>query len=386
MYQVNFFSDKHVSFLRDALHIFCKLLLMLTCLLVVVPAPSFAAAKTDAAPSRFTPPQDDRASVIIEVEGDAKQHREYLRNYFPNTEIIAVYDTLFNGLAIKTKPEKLAKIASLEFVKAIHPVATYQANFSATAGMTKTKKLKDMLKTDKNAVLPQTLNTTSYTGKGIKVGIIDTGIDYNHPDLRNNYQGGYDLVDLDDDPMETTPEQGAPTLHGTHVAGIIAADGDLKGVAPDASIYSYRALGPGGSGTSAQVIAALEQAVKDGMDVVNLSLGNTVNGPDYPTSIAVNKAYELGVFVVIANGNDGPGDWTVGSPATAVKSFSVGALANEQQIPVLAARHENLQIHMTPMLGSVPWELQRDYAITTDLSQTRGKIALLKRGKSHFTS
>ncbi|MFP3360179.1 S8 family serine peptidase, partial [Planococcus sp. SIMBA_143] len=92
----------------------------------------------------------------------------------------------------------------------------------------------------------------------------------------------YDLVDLDEDPMETQANQGIPTMHGTHVAGIIAADGELKGVAPDAEIYAYRALGPGGSGTSVQVIAAMEQAVKDGVDVMNLSLGNNVNGPDYP--------------------------------------------------------------------------------------------------------
>src|SRR5699024_6464680 len=106
------------------------------------------------------------------------------------------------------------------------------------------------------------------------------------------------------DPMETQKTEGIPTLHGTHVAGIISANGELKGVAPDADVYAYRALGPGGRGTSVQVIAALEKAVKDGMDVINLSLGNNVNGPDYPTSMAVNRAVELGASVVTANGND----------------------------------------------------------------------------------
>src|SRR5699024_6505866 len=166
--------------------------------------------------------------------------------------------------------------------------------------------------------LPAMLNKTPYTGKGVKVGVIDTGIDYNHPDLEANYRGGYDLVDLDDDPMETDATQGMPTIpgthvsgiiaaqgemngiaadadnhpdlvanygggydlvdldddpvetdatqgmptiHGTHVSGIIAANGEMKGIAPDADIYAYRALGPGGSGSSVQVIAALERAV-----------------------------------------------------------------------------------------------------------------------------
>src|SRR5699024_11478445 len=96
-------------------------------------------------------------------------------------------------------------------------------------------------------------------------------------DLNANVKGWYDLVDLDDDPFETRPEEGIPTSHGTHVSGIIAANGELKGVAPNANLYAYRALGSGGQGTSIQVIAALEQAVKDDVDIINLSLGNSIN-------------------------------------------------------------------------------------------------------------
>src|SRR5690625_456347 len=106
--------------------------------------------------------------------------------------------------------------------------------------------------------------------------------------------------------METDESKSSHTEHQTNVAGIIAANGNIKGVAPDADIYAYRALGPGGSGSSIQVIAAMERALKDGVDVMNLSLGNIVNGPDYPTSAAVNRAVELGMIVVIANGNNGP--------------------------------------------------------------------------------
>src|SRR5690606_34086004 len=167
----------------------------------------------------------------------------------------------------------------------MHPVQAYEV--PQTYQPMTVEEMKKLKKED--FVWPHAFNSTSYTGKGVKVAVIDTGIDYEHPDLKTNYQSGYDLVDLDDDPMETLPGEGIPTSHGTHVAGIIAADGDLKGVAPDAEIYAYRALGPGGVGTSIQVIAALEQAVEDGVDVINLSLGNSVNGPDYPTSTAVNR-------------------------------------------------------------------------------------------------
>src|SRR5690349_13009847 len=100
------------------------------------------------------------------------------------------------------------------------------------------------------------------------------------------------------------------------------------------------------------IIAALEKAVEDGMDIINLSLGSTVNSPDWPTSIAVNKAIEMGVAVVIANGNEGPGNWTVSSPATSVKALSVGASITEMDIPYLTIGLEKRQIPLNIMSGS----------------------------------
>ncbi|WP_099159397.1 S8 family serine peptidase [Virgibacillus ndiopensis] len=319
---------------------------------------------------------DEKVSIIIEVEGDPTKHKEYLEAYYPYVDVVATYDKLFNGIALQGDPGDLARMDSLDFIKAIHPITKYEAIYQ-TPDATETT----------NSVIPASINNTKYRGEGVKVGIIDTGVDYNHPDLATNYVDGYDLVDLDDDPMETTRSQGMPTLHGTHVAGIIAADGKIKGVAPDADIYAYRALGPGGMGTSVQVIAALEQAVEDDMDVINLSLGNSVNGPDYPTSIAVNRAVELGVAVVIANGNSGPNNWTVGSPATAKGALSVGASTMPQKIPYLYDQLEDVAIGLTTMLGSPAWNLEKDYPIvvgTDRLDDARGKIVLVQRGKIPF--
>src|SRR5699024_6634261 len=123
----------------------------------------------------------------------------------------------------------------------------------------------------KNMTTPDELNTTTYTGKDVKVGVIDTGVDDTHPDLMKNVQGGFDLVDLDDERQETPVEAGPPTMHGRHVGGTIAADGDLTGLAPDSALYGCRALGPGGEGPSIQVIAAMEQAIEAGADLINLS-------------------------------------------------------------------------------------------------------------------
>jgi minor extracellular serine protease Vpr len=336
----------------------------------------------------------DQQSIIIEVEGNPIEHKKYLETYHPFVEVIATYTKLFNGIALRGSSKDLEKMDTLNFVKAIHPVETYttqqqdQTSWNTTlndGGLEPLKSIEDYVEENPETILPEELNNTSYTGKGVTVGVVDTGIDYNHPDLKDNYTGGYDLVDLDEDPMETLEEEGMPTQHGSHVAGIIAANGSMKGVAPDAEIRAYRALGPGGSGSSVQVIAAMEQAVKDGVDIINLSLGNSVNGPDYPTSVAVNRAIELGVAVVIANGNSGPDNWTVGAPATASKALAVGAFANSQTIPILSVPFEKRKIPIMPMVGSVPWKLTKDYELASGTSnELTGKIALIKRGKIPF--
>ena len=311
-------------------------------------------------------------TVIIEVEGNVEAHADYIKNYHPFIEVVATYSTLFNGIALQGKPEQLERLHTAEFITGIHDVQTYKADPLHSSGQPKTE--------------PRDARQ-NYTGKNIKVGVIDTGIDYTHPDLKSNFAGGYDVFDLDEDPRETIPEEGMPTSHGTHVAGIIAANGELQGIAPEASLYAYRALGPGGFGSTVHVLAALEQAVKDKMDVINLSLGNEVNGPDYPTSIAVDKAVELGIPVVIANGNSGPEPWTVGSPATAKNALAVGAVQAPTEVPYLYHAPDNKKISLAAMQGAPAWELTKDYKIVNadeDSTNLNGKIALFERGEVTF--
>lgn len=340
-------------------------ILTILALALILPTLAFP---TDAPEAASDQEDENLVSIIIEVEGDPERREEYFHTYFPYVEVVATYDKLFNGLALKGSPKNLTDMDSLDFIKAIHPVRRYQATATQT---------------NNTPVMPDNINNTSYTGDGVKVGVIDTGIDYNHPDLDVNYVDGYDLVDLDEDPMETQQEQGMPTMHGTHVSGIIGADGEkFKGVAPDVDLYAYRALGPGGSGTSIQVIAALEQAIDDGVDIINLSLGNSVNGPDFPTSVAVNKAVELGVAVVIANGNAGPANWTVGSPATASKALSVGASTYPEKVPYLYESLTDKSIPLHSMAGAPAWNFTKDYPIASiQEGNLYGKIAIVQRGK-----
>ncbi|WP_058308701.1 S8 family serine peptidase [Gracilibacillus massiliensis] len=310
------------------------------------------------------------SSYIIEVEENPHVFAEQIRTYHPQVEILAIYDTIFNGVAIKANQRNLEQINRRTDIKQTYPTQTYR-----------TQKQAENINNSIPFLIPETL---PYTGEGVKVGVIDTGIDFSHPDLQANYKGGYDLVDFDNDPMETIPEQGMPTLHGTHVAGVIAANGKMKGVAPEAELYAYRALGPGGSGTSVQVMAAIEQAVKDGMDIINLSLGNTINGPDWPTSVAVNRATEKGVAVVIANGNTGPDLWTVGSPATADRVISVGASTPALKRPFLYEDFQDKKIEIAPLQGSVDWQFTRDLEVTHDKKQAKEKMLVLERGEIPF--
>lgn len=139
----------------------------------------------------------------------------------------------------------------------------------------------------------------NYFGAGVKVAVLDTGIDYNHPDLSPVYSGGYDFVNNDSYPMD---DHG----HGTHVSGTIAAVANSFGVvgaAPGVSLYGVKVLDSGGSGFYSDIIAGIQWSIDNQIKVVNMSLGGNYGS----TSLEVicNSAYNAGVLVVAAAGNDG---------------------------------------------------------------------------------
>lgn len=140
-------------------------------------------------------------------------------------------------------------------------------------------------------------------GLGIKIGIIDSGINYNHPDLNNNFDPlnrGYDFVQKDTDPMDVYG-------HGTHVAGTACAGDNnfgVVGVAPNCALYSLRVLNDDGVGSWSAVIAAMDWAVQNGMQVVNLSLGSS-RDPGTAVKTAFDNAEKIGVVIAAAAGNSG---------------------------------------------------------------------------------
>ncbi|WP_059104138.1 S8 family serine peptidase [Shouchella shacheensis] len=328
--------------------------------------------------------KNERKIVIVSAAGDVGQAVQEVEESLPSAEIRQVYETVYGGFSLDLPERDIPKLEALSSIGRVDDVAIYQARLEGSI---------PFVGGGRESAKHEDAGGEPITGKGVKVAVIDTGVDYQHPDLQRNFKGGYDIIDEDEDPMETKPKQGIPTLHGTHVAGIIAANGRIQGVAPDAEIYAYRALGPGGQGTTEQVLEAIEKAVEDEVDVLNLSLGNTVNGPDWPTSLALDRAVDKGVVAVTSSGNSGPNMWTVGSPGTSSKAISVGASVPPIQVPYITLFKQERKIELTPMTGTRPWELKKDVELVNvghgleedfQANDVKGKLVLAKRGRTTF--
>jgi subtilisin len=173
------------------------------------------------------------------------------------------------------------------------------------------------------------------TGQGVKVCIIDTGIDDTHPDLAANVKGGVNFVMQKGriDPAAWKDDNG----HGTHVAGIVGARRNglgVVGVAPEVSLYAAKVLNKNGMGYASDVIAGINWAVNNGMDVVNMSLGQSV-GTD-ALKAACDAAVSAGVVLVASAGNEGDGNPDtneVSYPAAYESVIAVGATDSNDNAP-----------------------------------------------------
>jgi minor extracellular serine protease Vpr len=185
---------------------------------------------------------------------------------------------------------------------------------------------------------------SGYDGSGIVISIIDTGIDLNHPDLDGQIIGGYDFVDNDEVPEDVNG-------HGTQVAGIIASNGNLKGIAPNSKILMYKVSEDGESVPSNLIIKAIEKSIEDGADIINISLG--INQTNTKIDQAVNKAIKNNIFVVTAAGNFGPELSTIGSPGINPNAITVGATFNNVTSSLVSTFEiESKTFNVFPMVGT----------------------------------
>jgi len=190
---------------------------------------------------------------------------------------------------------------------------------------------------------PSSNATGGSTGDGINVAVLDTGIDLDHPDLADNVEGEYmALAEVGRYRKNRAPDD--DNGHGTHVAGIIAAEDNAQGVvgvAPDANLYAVKVLDQNGSGYLSDVIDGINWAESRNTDdtttndihVINMSLGADVGSPEL--SAAVSAAEKAGILIVAAAGNDGE---AVDYPAAYPGVIAVAATARDNTAPRWSSR------------------------------------------------
>lgn len=201
-----------------------------------------------------------------------------------------------------------------------------------------------------------------YTGKDIVVAVLDTGI-YNHPDLSGRIVAFKDLINGKTAPYDDNG-------HGTHVAGDIASsgsksNGSYKGTAPEASLVGVKVLDRFGSGTLSKVIQGIQWCIsnKDALKIkiISMSLGSTASQPhtDDPVCQAVEKAWDAGIVVCVAAGNEGPDAKTISSPGIDPKVITVGAIddnntsdISDDEIAYFSSRGPTLENILKPDIVS----------------------------------
>ena len=223
-------------------------------------------------------------------------------------------------------------------------------------------------------------------GSGVKVAVIDTGVDFNHPDLFGWGQdgkviGGYNFIHEGDLPIDTNG-------HGTQVAGVIAADGEIKGIAPKAKVLAYKVSENGEGVSSDLIIRAIEKAIEDDVDIINISLG--VNKTNASIDRAVNHALQKEIFVVTAAGNDGPALKTIGSPGKNFGSVTVGASYNNLTSSMVATLEIDEEPYtVIPLVGSPKLEkpitgklIFASYGKTYDFNEmdVKDAVVIVERG------
>lgn len=275
-----------------------------------------------------------------------KAFADWLKRTGSPAKVLREYDTVLNGLGLELNGASLDSLRAGPGVTTVEPSATYRLAMNRSLGLINA------------ATLWTALGGVANAGNGMKVGVIDSGIDNTHPFLTQALppaagfpkfhpgNAGFTSSKVIVAKVYFTGKPGTFTAqdfngHGTHVSGTVAGvhgtsapligAETVSGVAPKAYLGNYNVF-PGtiDSAFSHDIAMAIEDAVKDGMDVINMSLGGGINGLHDQLTIATNRAVDAGVVVAVAAGNEGPGRNTVGSPAQAEKAITAAASTNNR--------------------------------------------------------
>ncbi|HEU4349669.1 MAG TPA: S8 family serine peptidase, partial [Actinoplanes sp.] len=271
--------------------------------------------------------------------------KQWLRQNAPAAKVTGEFDLAVNAVAVQLNGTSLAtlrtapQVASVEFESVFRPLADNDPDLNLIHAI--------------EAWRSSQVGGVANAGRGVKVGIIDTGIDARHPCFSD---AGYPATPQLGDTRFTnnkvivakvfnnhTPSQGytpeAIQDHGTHVAGTVACNLDtpadvhgvaipygVSGVAPFAQLGNYNVFpGNDDNARSEDILNALEAAYTDGMDVINMSLGGGASGAQDLLTIGVDNLDEANMVSAVAAGNSGPGHYTVESPGSAARALTAGA-------------------------------------------------------------
>ncbi|WP_107842137.1 S8 family serine peptidase, partial [Metasolibacillus meyeri] len=343
------------------------------------------------------------------------------------------FDTVLNGFSAEVRASDLSKLLQIEGITLVEPdvevhTAEVYPEVQPDSLLQPNGQVEAYMNVTNDFLGINRLWEKGYEGQGIKVAVLDTGIDVNHPDLQPIYKGGKNFIPhnpslykgprADNDGSETKPEERPAnvavqnergslyaTSHGTHVAGTIAAIGanelGVKGIAPKVDLYSYRVLGAYGSGSTSGIVAAIEYAVYENMDIINLSLGGGSNTEVDASSYAINNAMLAGVISVIATGNSGPNRGTMGTPSTAPLGIAVGnstkpELQTDVSVGITVGNEvKSEKLTLITLTDNVTEQLTGKFDLVNipgfgrsgdfDGEDVAGKIALIARGEINFT-
>jgi minor extracellular serine protease Vpr len=313
------------------------------------------------------------------------------------------FQTLWNGFSVRVDAADVSKLAALPGVKGVYPVELVSIPETIPGGDPDLGTALTMTGAD----IAQ--SELGYTGSGIKVAVMDTGIDYDHPDLGGCFGPGcrvaygYDLVgdDFNADSTSPTynpipnpdPDPDDCNGHGTHVSGIVGANGTVVGVAPNVTFGAYRVFGCVGSTTADIMIAAMEMALADDMDVLNMSIGSAFTWPQYPTSKAASRLVNRGMVVVASIGNSGSsGLYAAGSPGLGENVIGVASYDNTHVLLTYFDVNDT-HIGFVPMsfAGPTPTSGTEEIVFVGQgcnadphLEDPSGKVALISRGTCSF--
>lgn len=385
---------------------------------------------------------DPELAAAVKAEQDALIAK--LAEISPKIQVLYRYRLVVNGLAIVAPLDTLSAIRQLGNVAYVETQTSFHRPVIAANA---DSIVQAIARTSTQFIGADQAHARGIRGQGMKIGIIDTGIDYTHamfggagtedafkavdPSKETTLfpsakvVGGIDLVGTEYNSDSAnfalrTPKVDANPIdeggHGTHVAGTAAGVGDgintYDGVAPDASLYAIKVFGADGSTGDAVVVAALEYsadpnadlALEDSLDVVNLSLGSSYGSPRILYTEAMQNLSRSGTMVVASGGNSGDNEYIVGAPGVADEALSVAASVDDMdqnwkfravrfvtpsQAELLVEAIESTIAKPLSEIGDVTGPLVHIGLADTDLSEevkakVKGNVAFIDRGGVTF--